>query len=44
MVSCIGERKVIFSDQIDFGKSKYQGNVQGYKRTTDNDYTAPDAK
>ena len=23
---------------IDFGKSKYQSNVQGYKRTTDSDY------
>lgn len=29
---------------IDFGKSKYQRNVQGCKRTTDSDYIAPEVK
>ena len=29
---------------IDFGKSKYQANIQGYKRTTDSDYIAPEVK
>ena len=29
---------------IDFGKSKYQANIQGYKRTTDSNYIAPEVK
>lgn len=39
-----GEQGNFFPVIIDFGKSKYQSNVQGYKRTTDNDYIAPEVK
>lgn len=39
-----GEQGNFFLVIIDFGKSKYQSNVQGYKRTTDNDYIAPEVK
>ena len=39
-----GEKGNFFPIIIDFGKSKYQGNVQGYKRTTDSDYIATEVK
>lgn len=39
-----GEKGDFFPIIIDFGKSKYQRNVQGYKRTTDSDYIAPEVK
>ena len=39
-----GEQGNFFPVIIDFGKSKYQRNVQGHKRTTDSDYIAPEVK
>lgn len=39
-----GQRGKFFPIMIDFGKSKEQRNVKGYKRTTDRDYIASEVK